>query len=138
MFCPNCGNQLNSDTTPFCTQCGSPLKASAQAPVQSAGVGSVAVSVPAALPVAPLTQQAVPPPLPSQSASPTAASPNGAEPSARSTKMVSWLKVAVVLLLVIDGLLNPNVSEALRRKSNADASTADVVKSFFDFNFDSH
>jgi hypothetical protein len=26
----------------------------------------------------------------------------------------------------------------LRRKSNADASTADVVKSFFDFNFDSH
>ena len=38
MFCPKCGVQLVSDASPFCTQCGSPVKASAQVPVQAAGV----------------------------------------------------------------------------------------------------
>jgi len=36
MFCPKCGVQLVSDATPFCTHCGSPIKASAQA--QAVGV----------------------------------------------------------------------------------------------------
>ena len=48
MFCPKCRVQLVSDTTPFCVQCGAPVKASAQAPVQAAsGVQSTfSVAVP--------------------------------------------------------------------------------------------
>jgi hypothetical protein len=38
MFCPSCGVQLVSDTTPFCTHCGSPIKASGEAPSPAAGV----------------------------------------------------------------------------------------------------
>jgi hypothetical protein len=39
MFCPSCGVQRVSDTTRFCTNCGSPVsRASAQAPAQAAGV----------------------------------------------------------------------------------------------------
>jgi hypothetical protein len=45
MFCPSCGVQLVSDTTPFCTHCGSPVKASAQAPVQAAGIAPVPAPV---------------------------------------------------------------------------------------------
>jgi hypothetical protein len=48
MFCPKCGVQLVSDASPFCTQCGAPVKASAQAPVKVAGVAQV--SVPAVVP----------------------------------------------------------------------------------------
>jgi hypothetical protein len=35
--CPSCGVQLVSDTTPFCTHCGTSVKASAQAPAQAVG-----------------------------------------------------------------------------------------------------
>ena len=35
--CPSCGVQLVSNTTPFCTHCGSPVKASAQVSVQALG-----------------------------------------------------------------------------------------------------
>jgi hypothetical protein len=45
MFCPKCGFQLVSETAPFCTQCGAPVKASAEAPVQVAGITSAQVAV---------------------------------------------------------------------------------------------
>jgi hypothetical protein len=41
MFCPKCGVQVVPDTTPFCTHCGSPVKASAEAPVQAADGAAV-------------------------------------------------------------------------------------------------
>lgn len=46
MFCPKCGVQLVSDASPFCTQCGAPVKASARAVVQAAGVAPLSVAVP--------------------------------------------------------------------------------------------
>lgn len=38
MFCRNCGLRLITDSKPFCTHCGSPVRASAQTPVKDAGV----------------------------------------------------------------------------------------------------
>ena len=109
-FCMMCGKPLVPGTL-YCGECGA----------------KVTVPSPASLPVAPLTQEAV------QAPSPSLSIPNGVEPSARPSKVVTWLKVVVVLLLILDGLLNPNVAEALRKKAQAEASTADVVKSFFVF-----
>lgn len=45
MFCPSCGVQLVSDTTPFCTHCGSPVIMApvVVAPVQAAGVAPTTV-----------------------------------------------------------------------------------------------
>jgi uncharacterized membrane protein YhaH (DUF805 family) len=44
MFCPSCGIQLVSETTHSCTQCGSPIRAFAQAPVQAACVAPATAS----------------------------------------------------------------------------------------------
>ena|SRR5450759_2506477 len=44
MFCSGCGIQFVSDATFFCTQCGSPIKASPAVPVQATKAATASVA----------------------------------------------------------------------------------------------
>jgi hypothetical protein len=82
------------------------------------------------MPVAPPAQQAPQSLLP----------PNADEvgPVANYSKAHKWVGPLIAVVIVVYGVVNHNVSETFKRKLNADASWADVVKSFFSFGSDGH
>jgi len=77
------------------------------------------------LPVAPPAQEA------SQSLSPPNADEIG--PVVNYSKAYKWVGPLIAVLMVVYGMVNHNVSETFRKHLQADASWADVVKSFFTF-----
>jgi hypothetical protein len=66
---------------------------------------------------------------PTQKAASLSPAPDGAVFS----KASKWVGPVVAVLIIADGVLNPNASATMKRKLNADASWADVVKSLFTF-----